>query len=272
MSIATSLSESVPLSDIVHHLSDLTQGPVCGCVCLCRCDCGCGVWCVVWHAEKPPCVRSKRFPCVRSKRPRVYRHHAVSQQGRLSSHRLLPINHSKSSNFGLVSDQSLSHLKQVSQRCLGLFLGWSQILCAVYTKINCHVFTSRFFIWSIEGSDKIWPHNLHISTKYVPHMEKVFSIMRQIYGLSPMPEFPEATSFLVLVESSRKFRCSWSSSVATSFLVPNCIFLPSLKTRPSVLIVFSCVRFPCTWPICSTRCFEYPRAFRRNWILQSKNL
>ena len=39
-----------------------------------------------------------------------------------------------------------------------------------------------------EGSDKSWPHNLHISTNYVPHMEKVFSILRQRYGLGPMDQ------------------------------------------------------------------------------------
>ena len=39
-----------------------------------------------------------------------------------------------------------------------------------------------------EGSDKFWPHDLHISTTYVPHMEKVFSIVRQRYGLSPMDQ------------------------------------------------------------------------------------
>ena len=39
-----------------------------------------------------------------------------------------------------------------------------------------------------EGSDKIWPHNLYISTTYVLHMEKVFSIVRQRYGLSPMDQ------------------------------------------------------------------------------------
>ena len=40
----------------------------------------------------------------------------------------------------------------------------------------------------IESKDKIWPHNLHISTDCVPHMEKVFSIVRQRYGLSPRDE------------------------------------------------------------------------------------
>ena len=36
-----------------------------------------------------------------------------------------------------------------------------------------------------KGKDNIWPHNLQISTDCVPHTEKVFSIVRQRYGLSP---------------------------------------------------------------------------------------
>ena len=36
-----------------------------------------------------------------------------------------------------------------------------------------------------KGKDKIWPHNLQISTDCEPHMEKVFSIVRERYGLSP---------------------------------------------------------------------------------------
>ena len=32
-----------------------------------------------------------------------------------------------------------------------------------------------------EGNDEDWPHNLHISTNYVLHMETVFSIVRQRY-------------------------------------------------------------------------------------------
>ena len=34
------------------------------------------------------------------------------------------------------------------------------------------------------GSRK-WPHNFHMSPAAVPHMEKVCSIVRQIYGRSP---------------------------------------------------------------------------------------
>ena len=37
----------------------------------------------------------------------------------------------------------------------------------------------------IEGNDEEWPHNLHISTNHVLHMDKVFSIVRRRYGLSP---------------------------------------------------------------------------------------
>ena len=69
-----------------------------------------------------------------------------------------------------------------------------------------------------------------------------------------------------------KFRCSWSSSVATSLLVlfiQPCIFLPSLRTRRCVSIVLFCFRSPCTSQIFSTRCLEHPRAFRRNRILHS---
>ena len=35
-----------------------------------------------------------------------------------------------------------------------------------------------------EGNDEDWPHNLHMSSNYVLHMEKVFSIVRQRYGRS----------------------------------------------------------------------------------------
>ena len=37
-----------------------------------------------------------------------------------------------------------------------------------------------------KDADKILPHSLHISRNNVPHMEKVFSILRQKCGLGPM--------------------------------------------------------------------------------------
>ena len=42
-----------------------------------------------------------------------------------------------------------------------------------------------------EGNDKVWPHNIHISTNYVLHMEKGFSIVRQRYGLSPTDQMKD---------------------------------------------------------------------------------
>ena len=42
-----------------------------------------------------------------------------------------------------------------------------------------------------DGGDKAWPHNLHKSTNYVLHMEKVFSIVRQRYGLSPTDQMKD---------------------------------------------------------------------------------
>ena len=42
-----------------------------------------------------------------------------------------------------------------------------------------------------EGNDPAWPHSLHKSTNYVLHMEKVFSIVRQRYGLSPADQMKD---------------------------------------------------------------------------------
>ena len=35
---------------------------------------------------------------------------------------------------------------------------------------------------SIDGNDKVWPQSLHNSTACVPHLEKVFSNLRQHFG------------------------------------------------------------------------------------------
>ena len=37
----------------------------------------------------------------------------------------------------------------------------------------------------IDGNDTVWPHNLHISAAYVPHLEKVFANVRQKFGRKP---------------------------------------------------------------------------------------
>ena len=65
--------------------------------------------------------------------------------------------------------------------------------------------------WETEGSDKVWPHNLHVSTNYLMHMEKVFPIARQRYGLSPtdqMKDFDVKTVLWVIFMSVTLQRCS----------------------------------------------------------------
>ena len=42
-----------------------------------------------------------------------------------------------------------------------------------------------------EGHDEAWPHNLHISTNYVVHVERVCSIVRQRYGHSPTDQMKD---------------------------------------------------------------------------------
>ena len=117
-------------------------------------------------------------------------------------------------------------------------------------KLHIAVFTSRSFIRSVGLRPylclTIEKNILHVQHVICGYMEIVWPTL-SFLSVSEFPEFPGATSFLVLTESSRKFRCSWSSSVATRFLVPyvqNCIFLPSLRSRRCVLIVLFFVRFP----------------------------
>ena len=45
-------------------------------------------------------------------------------------------------------------------------------------------------LWT-EGNDEDWPHNLRISTNYVLHTEKVFSIVRPRYGRSPTDDLKD---------------------------------------------------------------------------------
>ena len=42
-----------------------------------------------------------------------------------------------------------------------------------------------------EPESRIWPHHFHISPEYVPHMEKVFSIVRRAYDRKPTDKWKE---------------------------------------------------------------------------------
>ena len=149
---------------------------------------------------------------------------------------------------------------------------WSQIFCVSFTRMNCILKSDRH--------------------KYTPyrcvHIE-VFHLIRQTSTISlshNREEFVQVQHGICVVAfGSRISRFSWSDQFPRTYWifkkiqvflvffcrdkfpctnVQNCNFLPSLRTRRCILIVYSHVKFPCTWTICSTGCFEYPRAFRRN--------
>ena len=63
------------------------------------------------------------------------------------------------------------------------------------------------------GSRK-WPHHFHMSPAVVPHMEKVYSIVRQIYGRSPTDDLNDlnlnTAAWKIYVRQSSSCSSSWS--------------------------------------------------------------
>ena len=45
--------------------------------------------------------------------------------------------------------------------------------------------------WNSKAGSRKWPHNFHMSPAAVPHMEKVYLIVRQIYGRSPTDDLSD---------------------------------------------------------------------------------
>ena len=190
---------------------------------------------------------------------------------------LIPPRHSTGSEKTLVmavaNGTALSVNREVSLH-IGCckYSWWSQIFCVSFTRMNCILKSDRH--------------------KYTPyrcvHIE-VFHLIRQTSTISlshNREEFVQVQHGICVVAfGSRISRFSWSDQFPRTYwifkkiqvflvffcrdkfpctYVQNCNFLPSLRTRRCILIVYSHVKFPCTWTICSTGCFEYPRAFRRN--------
>ena len=136
------------------------------------------------------------------------------------------------SNFSSVSDQLPSHLKQLSERFLGLIPGRTQILRVVCTNMTCSLKSDGheiFTVW-LRSDREFFILSLGLRPYLCLTIEKTFSVCGtqsvdfsrlcgQMLSLPLVSAFPDATSLLVLFESSGKFRCSWSSSVATSLLV-----------------------------------------------------
>ena len=100
-------------------------------------------------------------------------------------------------------------------------------------------------------------------------MENVWSNFVNAFGfwVSRSDEFPCTYWIFKIIQVFLDFFCRDEFS---RIFIQNCIFLPSLRTRRCALIVVYRVKFPCTWPSCSTGCFEYPRSFRRNWQWNKK--
>ena len=100
-------------------------------------------------------------------------------------------------------------------------------------------------------------------------MEIVWSNFVTAFGfwLSWSDEFPRTHWIFKIIQEFLVFFCR---DEFPRTYIQNCIFMPSLRTRSCVLIECFCVKFPCFWLICLTKCFEYPRTFRRNRILHSR--
>ena len=138
-------------------------------------------------------------------------------------------------NYSLVTDHLLSHLKQLSQWFLVLILGRSQFLrisvprwSAAWRVTDRNIphmaaFTSKSFILSFGLRPYLC---LTIEKTFFMCGTQSVDIWRlcgQDLSSPSVSQFPEATSLLVVCESSGKLWCSWPSSVATSLL--------ALKTR-----------------------------------------
>ena len=53
-----------------------------------------------------------------------------------------------------------------------------------------------------KAKTKFWPHNLQISTDCVPHMEKVFAIVRHRYGLSPKDKMKDIAIWSIFMSAT----------------------------------------------------------------------
>ena len=142
--------------------------------------------------------------------------------------------------------------------------------CVVFTKMNYSLKSDRheYACVHIEVFHLIcWAETISLSHdgENLLHVQHVICWDTEIVW----PNFVTAIGFC----SDEFPRTYWIFRINPVFLVffcrdeiprayiQNCICLPSLKNWRCVLTVFFRVKFPCTWPICSTRCFENPRAF-----------
>ena len=126
------------------------------------------------------------------------------------------INRCNSSHFSSVSDQLLSHLKQLSQRFRGLIPPYVLYQDELQLgNINCPYCCVHIKVFLSLGLRPC----LCLTIEKTFYCSLDFGDCEAKFIFPLISEFLEATSLLVLLEFSRKFKCSWSSSVATSVLI-----------------------------------------------------
>ena len=83
-------------------------------------------------------------------------------------------------------------------------------------------------------------------------------------------DFPHTLQVYMEIQ---KFLVLFCRNESPRTLVHFCIFLPHLRTRRCVFLIwFSRYKFACTLPILLTKCSECPWTFRCNWTLHSRRI
>ena len=186
--------------------------------------------------------------------------------------------------FSLVSDQLLSHLKQLSQ----ILFGWFLVDLRFSVSFLCQDElqhgeweTKRYPIWvrphrglSIHLSD--WDHIfVSRSRRFSPCVARRLWIHGDRVGnflsLLSISEYLEATIFLVVFESSGKFKCFWSflSRRVSSYLQLLFAILENLTMRLDWILLLQVSLYLTNL----FGCLEYPQALStQSDFAESKNL
>ena len=182
---------------------------------------------------------------------------------------------------------SLSHLQRMFQWFLRLIPDRAPNLRTIWTKTNFSLKSDWNNFSYLAGFAR---RSFNLSLGQRPHtcliIDETFSMCGtqsvdfwrwcgQISFLPWVSQLPEATSLLLLLESSGKFKFSPGlllSRRVTSYLTPELHFFPILEPSTLRLDWVRFFKFPCTWPVSSPECLQYHWPFRRKQILQSKNM
>ena len=157
-------------------------------------------------------------------------------------------------------------------------IGRSQVFRVLFTKMNCSLKSDRhqFSLCSHRGLsfDPSNCDHIFVSRSRRPSPCASHDLLKYGDCANFVIAFGSRASCVSWISWSDTFPCTYRIfRIVQVFLVFFCrdefprthiqngIFLSSLRTRRCVVIGISCVTFPRTWPICSTRCFEYNQVF-----------